>query len=98
MESNDMDTIYADGVANVTLIDSVVRLDLVRLTQVDRQNDKAQVQPVATVAVSLPGLLRLHDQVGKVVDELVNQGVLTRKTPEALPTAEESAAETDKKA
>ncbi|HEY7805539.1 MAG TPA: hypothetical protein VIC30_14040, partial [Orrella sp.] len=66
--------------------------------QVDRQNDKAQVQPVATVAVSLPGLLRLHDQVGKVVDELVNQGVLTRKTPEALPTAEASAAETDKKA
>ena len=93
-----MDTIYADGVANVTLIDSVVRLDLVRLTQVDRQNDKAQVQPVAAVAVSLPGLLRLHDQVGKVVDELVNQGVLTRKAPEALPTAEASATETDKKA
>ena len=92
-----MDTIHADGVANVTLIDSVVRLDLVRLTQVDRQNDKAQVQPVATVAVSLPGLLRLHDQVGKVVDELVNQGVLTRKEPEALPTAEAASTKTSSK-
>ena len=81
-----MDTIYADGVANVTLIDGVVRLNLVSLTQVEKEKEKAQVQPVATLAVSLPGLLRLNEQVTRVVDELVKQGVLTRKEPEALPT------------
>jgi len=31
---NNMQTIYADGVANITLIDGVVRLDLVNILQI----------------------------------------------------------------
>ena len=85
-----METIYADGVANVTLIDGVVRLNLVSLTQVEKDQQKAQVQPVATLAVSLPGLLRMHEQVGKVIDELLKQGVLTKKDGSAAASSPES--------
>lgn len=84
-----METIYADGVANVTLIDGVVRLNLVSLTQVEREQQKAEVQPVATLAVSLPGLLRMHEQVGRVIDELLKQGVLTKKEGATTATATE---------
>ena len=31
-----MQTIYADGIANMTLIDGVIRLDLVNLTQLEK--------------------------------------------------------------
>lgn len=85
-----METIYADGVANVTLIDGVVRLNLVSLSQVEKEQQKAQVQPVATLAVSLPGLLRVHEQVGKVIDELLKQGVLTKKEGVATATTTEA--------
>lgn len=82
-----MQTIYADGVANVALIDGVVRLDLMSLTQIE--NEKAQARAVGSLAVSLPALLRIHDQLGKVVEQMVKQGVLTKKeAPAELPPAQ----------
>ena len=79
-----MQTIYADGVANVALIDGVVRFDLMSLTQVE--NEKAQARTVGSLAVSLPALLRIHEQIGRVVEDMVKKGVLTKREPqEALP-------------
>lgn len=69
-----MQTIYADGLGNVTLIDGVIRIDLVSLTQVDKE--KADVSPVALLALSVPGLMRFHDQLGKAIEGLKQQGAL----------------------
>ena len=75
-----MQTMYADGLGNVTLIDGVIRIDLVSLTQVDKE--KADVRPVGLLALSVPGLMRFHDQLGKAIEELKFQGALVeQKTP-----------------
>jgi hypothetical protein len=74
-----MQMIYTDGVSNVALIDGVVRLDLMSLTQVE--NEKAQARVVGSLAVSLPALLRIHDQLAKVVEDMVQKGVLTKREP-----------------
>lgn len=74
-----MNTIYADGVANVALIDGVVRLDLMSLTQIE--NEKAQARVVGSLAVSLPALVRIHEQLAKVVEDMVQKGVLTKREP-----------------
>lgn len=81
-----MQSIYADGVANAALIDGVVRLDLMSLTQIE--NEKAQARTVGSLAVSLPALLRIHEQLGRVVEDMVKQGVLTKREPvtPAAPT------------
>ncbi len=76
-----MQTIYADGIANMSLIDGVIRIDLVNITQVEQ--DKTNVNPVGTVAMSLPGLLRTHDQLTKMINKMVEDGILTRNEPEA---------------
>lgn len=71
-----MQTIYADGVVNISLVDGVVRLDLVRI--VPKTEVQAQSQAVTTLAMSLKGFLRLQEQVNKATAEMISQGVLKR--------------------
>ena len=73
-----MQTIYTDGVSNITLIDGVVRFDLIKITQA--QEGKAAVQPITTLAISLPAFLRLHDQLNSAISKMVEQGVIKKNT------------------
>lgn len=73
-------SLYADGIGNTALIDGVIRFDLVRATQVEK--DKATVEPVATVAMSIPALLRTYEQMSTVINRLVEQGILKKTQPE----------------
>jgi hypothetical protein len=71
-------TIYADGIANIQLIDGIVRLDLVNMGQVDK--DKVTLKPVGSVALSLPALLRTYDQLSSLINALVDKGLLAKNT------------------
>jgi hypothetical protein len=81
-------TIYADGVSNITLIDGVVRFDLIKITQV--QEGKAAVQPISTLAISLPAFLRFHDQLNTAIAKMVEQGVVKKNTDTAPSLTEEN--------
>ena len=72
-------TIYADGVANIQLIDGIVRLDLVNMGQVEKE--KVSLRPVGSVALSLPALLRTYDQLTNVINALVEKGLLEKTAP-----------------
>lgn len=74
-----MQTLYADGIANVRLIDGIVRLDLVNIQNL--VDDKAVMQPVGSLAMTLPALLRTHQQLGTVLDKMVEQGLLKKDQP-----------------
>jgi len=79
-----MQTIYADGVANISLIDGIIRLDLVNITQVE--GETANIRPVAAVALSLPALLRTHDQLSQAINKMVEDGILQKNdAPQSLP-------------
>lgn len=74
-----MQTIYADGIANIMLIDGVIRMDLVNVTKIEDQ--QASARPVAAVAMSMQGMLRTHDQLGKAIEKMVADGILTKNQP-----------------
>lgn len=77
-----MQTIYADGIANMTLIDGVIRIDLVNIAS--REKDKEpDIEQVARLALSLPALLRTHDQLTRIIDKMVADGILTKNPPTA---------------
>ena len=75
-------SIYADGIANITMIDGVVRYDLVTMSPTEEEG-KFKVSPVATVSSSVQGMLRTYDQLTKMVNKMVEQGVLKKTEPEA---------------
>jgi hypothetical protein len=77
-----MQTIYTDGIANIAFHDGVVRLELVTTRQVDK--DKQEMTPAGSVAMSLPALLRVHDQMGKAIENMVERGILTKKAPDQI--------------
>jgi len=74
-----MQTIYSDGLANISLVDGVIRMDLLATTAVE--GDKRGFRTVGTVAMSLPALLRAHDQLGKAIDKMVQEGILKKREP-----------------
>ncbi len=74
-----MQTIYTDGIANITLIDGIIRLDLVNITQVEQE--KANIRPVAALALSVPALLRTHEQLSQAINKMVEDGILKKNDP-----------------
>ena len=79
-------TIYADGLANIQLIDGVVRCDLVNMLPGEKEG-QFNLRPVATLALSLPALMRTHDQLTNVINALVEKGLLKKNDPQN-PVAE----------
>lgn len=63
-------SIYADGIANITMVDGVVRYDLVTMSPTEEEG-KFKVSPVATVSSSVQGMLRTYDQLTKMVNKMV---------------------------
>lgn len=74
-------TIYADGLANIQLIDGVVRCDLVNMLPGEKEG-QFNLRPVATLALSLPALMRTHDQLTNVINALVEKGLLKKNNPQ----------------
>jgi len=81
-----METLYADGIGNIRLVDGVVRFDLVNIAGME--NEKANLRPAGAVAMSIPALLRTHDQLTKTINKMVEDGVLKKN----VEGAEESSA------
>ncbi len=73
-----MQNIYTDGVGNIAFQDGVVRLELITTRQLD--NDKREMITVGSLAMSLPALLRVHDQLGKAIENMAERGILTKRT------------------
>lgn len=75
-------TIYADGIANTQLIDGVVRFDLIRMILAD--DDKMKLQTTGAIALSLPAFLRAYDQLGNLINALVEKGQIQKNPPKEI--------------
>lgn len=77
-----MTTTYIDGIANISLIDGIVRFDLVNITQIEK--DKANIRQSGSLALSLPALLRTYEQLTQAVNKMVEDGILKRNEAQQL--------------
>lgn len=91
-------TIYADGLANIQLIDGVLRCDLVNMSPNEKNPEQFNLRPVGTLALSLPALMRTHDQLGKVIEALVEKGLLKKTIPQEPVSENLSSSKTKKPA
>lgn len=76
-------SIYMDGISNITMVDGIVRFDLVTLAKIPQSPEKDApplVEAVASVATTLPGFLRIHEQMQGVVNNMAAQGLI-KKNP-----------------
>ena len=82
-------SIYTDGIANITMVDGVVRYDMVTMSPAEEKG-KFNIRPVASVSTSVQGMLRTYDQLSKVINKMVEEGVL-KKTEPTEPVVEKTA-------
>ena len=73
---------YADGIANIAIIEGVARFDLVSFSPTN--TDPKAIKLVGSVAMSVQGLLRTHGQLNDLVNKLIEQGVLKKAEPGAV--------------
>ncbi|NTU97123.1 MAG: hypothetical protein HGA62_04815 [Chlorobiaceae bacterium] len=79
-----METFYVDGIANITMIDGVIRFDLVNITRFEKE--KADIRPAGSLAMSLPALLRTYEQLTQAVNKMVEDGILKRNEAQQIVT------------
>ena len=77
-------TVYADGINNITMLEGIVRFDLINITQTDKESRTAKT--VGSVAMSVPALLRTYTELSNVLNKLIEQG-LVKKTETQAPVA-----------
>ena len=77
-----MKTSYVDGIANITMMDGIVRFDLVNITQVEK--DKANIRQTGSLAMSLAGLIRTYEQLTIAVNKMVEDGILKRNDAQQI--------------
>ena len=65
---------YVDGVGGLRMVDGVVRMDLVVITEIE--GDQMKVQRVSGTAMSLTAAVKLRDQLSSMIDDLKTKGVL----------------------
>ena len=80
---------YVDGIDSISMVDGVVRFELVTISQIN--GDKAQANKVGGMAMSVQGFVRTYDQMTQVINRLVEQGVLKKRdaleAPQEAPKA-----------
>lgn len=77
-------SIFMDGITNIVMVDGVVRFDLVALAndgQPPKKDTPPKVEVVASVATTVPGFLRLNEQMQGVIQKMIEQGLLKRTEP-----------------
>ncbi|CAM8643188.1 hypothetical protein MCEGEM3_02486 [Oxalobacteraceae bacterium] len=82
---------YIDGLGGINIVDGVVRIDLVAISGFEAEN-KAVAQRAGGLAVSLTGFVKMHEQMSKVIEDLVQKGVLQKRdnAQQAAPLALET--------
>ncbi len=65
---------YVDGVGSLRMVDGVVRMDLVVITEIE--GDQMKANRVSGLAMSLPAAIKLKDQLDAMVEDLKGKGVL----------------------
>jgi hypothetical protein len=74
MNNNDHLYPYVDGVGGLKMVDGVVRMDLVVITEIE--GDQMKAQRVSGLAMSLQASIKLKDQLTSMIDDLKQKGVL----------------------
>jgi hypothetical protein len=68
---------FIDGIGPINMIDGVVRIDLLSVT--DIQKEKIATQKIGGLALTLNSFLKMHEQMNKIVEEMAEKGVIQKR-------------------
>ncbi len=88
---------FTDGFANIAVTGTVVRIDLMSMVGVDKDN-KPRLEVKQRMVMPLDAFLRSYSMADDIVNKLMKAGVVNKRTPDAPgPTIQASAADVARK-
>jgi hypothetical protein len=66
--------LFADSVANVSIVNGIVRLELV--ASILEGENSIKSSPAGTLVLPLNGFINLHAQIDKIIKKMVEDGIL----------------------
>jgi hypothetical protein len=72
---------FIDGLGPINMIEGVVRMELISITGVEK--DKVSTERTGGLVISLSGFLKMHEQMGRVIEEMAQKGVIQKRVPDA---------------
>jgi len=82
---------YTDGFANIAVTGTVVRIDLMSMTGVDRDTNRPRMEVKSRMVMPLDAFLRSYQMSEDIVNKLLKAGVVNKRTPsEPGPTIQAS--------
>jgi hypothetical protein len=72
-----MNSLFAEGIRNIVFSNGIVKIEFG--VTVPSEGDKPEPTTAFTVNIPLPGLMQSHNQLTKMIDGLVEKGVLRKK-------------------
>ena len=80
--------IYCDGIGNVRLAGTNVRIDLLVVGDQPDKDGKPTMQKKAELIMPLSGLIRANTQIQNVLDQLTEKGVLKKNDKKEISAQE----------
>lgn len=75
-----MSDLFADRLGNVTVASGVVRMDFIKITSLDKENQKVELQPAFRLAMPIDGMLQTLDVLEQIKAQLQEQINALQKT------------------
>jgi len=72
-----MNSLFAEGIRNIVFTNGIVKIEFG--VTVPGADDKPETTTAFTVNLPLPGLMQSQTQLSKMIDNLVEKGVLRKK-------------------
>jgi hypothetical protein len=81
-EMKENECCYADGVESLSVVDGVVRLELFLYKSGKKDEGRREPEhlPIGQIAMPLNGLVRLHDAVGRLIEDMTKRAAAAKET------------------
>jgi len=84
---------FTDGFANIAVTGTIVRIDLMSMVGVDKEN-KPRLEVKQRLIMPLDAFLRSYSMADDIVNKLMKAGIVNKRTPAAPgPTIQASASD-----
>lgn len=75
--------LFADRLGNITVASGVVRMDFVKISELDKENQKVELSPSFRLVLPIDGMLQTLDALEQIKASLIEQVQLAQHAKQA---------------
>jgi hypothetical protein len=83
--------LFVDSLGAIVGQGPMVRIDLNQITELPKDNQKAQLEVFSRLVMSVETFLNMHDSMSQVIAQMETKGIIKKNENKALPASNRKA-------